>query len=312
MEYTGFGLGCGSISAANEALSKESMAILHAALERGVTFLNTADFYGAGESEMGIGQALKGYKRGNVYISLKFGMLVSPKGMMYGIDVHPSRIKNYLTHSLRRMKTDYIDLYQPARIDPSIPVEETVGAIADLVKEGYVREIGLSQIDADTLRRAHKVHPIASVEMEYSLFNRSMEQNILPVARELGIDVVAFGILAHGLLSGAWTKERVERGDVARNAFYIEIFQKGNIEKNILLVEKLLLIAKEKQVSLAQLIYAWSFTKGRDIVPIIGASKVTQFEDSILARDIILTPEDISRIEKAVPIGEISGRSFPH
>jgi Predicted oxidoreductases (related to aryl-alcohol dehydrogenases) len=148
--------------------------------------------------------------------------------------------------------------------------------------------------------------------MEYSLFNRQVEQNVLPVARELGIDVVAFGILAHGLLSGAWTKERVERGDVARNAFYIEIFQKGNIEKNILLVEELLVIAKEKQVSLAQLIYAWSLTKGRDIVPIIGASKAAQFEDSILARDIILTPDDISRIEKAVPADKISGRSFPH
>ncbi len=311
MEYTGFGLGCGSISAANEALTQESTAIIHAALEKKVNFLNTADFYGAGESEIGIGQALQGCKRENVYLSVKFGMLMSPKGAMYGLDVHPDRIKNYLAHSLKRLKTDYIDLYQPARVDPQIPVEETIGALADLVKEGYIKEIGLSQVDAETLRRANQVHPIASVEMEYSLFNRSMEQTILPTARELGIDVVAFGILAHGLLSGAWTKERVDRGEVARNAFYIELFQKGNIEKNILLVEQLRQIAEEKHVSLAQLIYAWSLTKGRDIIPIIGVSKATQFADSILARDIILTPEDILRIEAAVPAHAIAGRSFP-
>ncbi len=312
MQYTGFGLGCGSISVANEQAAKESKAIIQAALAQEITFLNTADFYGSGESELGIGEALTGYNREKVYISDKFGMLMSPKGNMYGLDVHPSRVKNYLAHSLKRLKTDYIDLYQPARIDPMIPVEETIGALADLVKEGYIKEIGLSQVDAETLRRANDVHPIASVEMEYSLFNRSMEQTILPTARELGIDVVAFGILAHGLLSGAWTKERVATGEMARNASYIEIFQKGHIEKNILLVEQLRVIAAEKNVSLAQLIYAWSLTKGKDIIPIIGVSKLSQFNASILAREIVLTHEEVERIEQTVPVAAISGRSFPN
>lgn len=317
MKSSGFGLGCGSLSTANESLEKESIAIIRSALEHDVTFLNTADFYGAGESELGIGQALqieqalKGYRRDKVYLSLKFGMLMSPKGMMYGLDVHPSRIKNYLAHSLKRMKVDNVDLYQPARIDPSIPVEETIGAIADLVKEGYVREIGLSQVDADTLRKAHAVHPIAYVEMEYSLFNRRMEQNILPVARELGIGTVAFGILAHGLLSGAWTKERVASGELPRSQ-WIELLQRGKIEQNIILVERLLNIAKEKQVSLAQLIYAWSLTKGQDVLPLIGVSKAAQFADSILARDIALTADDVAQIEAAVPESEIVGKTYPN
>lgn len=193
-----------------------------------------------------------------------------------------------------------------------IPVEETIGALADLVKEGYIKEIGLSQVDAETLRRANDVHPIASVEMEYSLFNRLMEQTILPTARELRIDVVAFGSLAHGLLSGAWTKERVATGEMARNASYIEIFQKGHIEKNILLVEQLRVIAAEKNVSLAQLNYAWSLTKGKDIIPIIGVSKLSQFNASILAREIVLTHEEVERIEQTVPVAAISGRSFPN
>lgn len=194
---TGFGLGCGKLTAVNETMKAEGCSIIHAALEQGVTMLNTADFYGAGESEMAIGAALDGGLRSKAYMSLKFGALMAPNGMMYGLDVHPDHVKNCLTHSLKRLKTDYVDLYQPARIDLAIPVEETIGAIADLVKEGYVREIGITQVDTKTLRKAHATHPISYVEMEYSLFNRSMECDIVPAARELDIGVVGFGILAH-------------------------------------------------------------------------------------------------------------------
>lgn len=316
MKYKGFGLGCGSISSANETLELESTAIIQSAFKHDVTMLNTADFYGAGDSELGIGHALKksglleGSNRDKVYISLKFGMLTAPNGMFYGMDVHPKRVKNYLTHSLKRLKVDYIDLYQPARIDPLIPVEETIGAIVDLVKEGYVRDIGLSQVDSETLRKAHGVHPISYVEMEYSLFNRKMEQEVLPTARELGIGTVAFGILAHGLMGGKWTKERVDRGELPRSQ-WIELFQRGNIEKNIILVERLLGIAKEKQVSLPELIYSWAMSKGQDIIPLIGASKVSQFENSILAKDLILTTDDVARIETAIPASEIAGKCYP-
>lgn len=205
MEYRGFGLGCMNMTAKNQ---EESTRVIHAAVEAGVTFINTADFYHAGESEMVVGNALKGISRDKVYVSVKFGALSAPSGMMYGMDVHPFRIKNYLAHSLARLGLDYIDLYQPGRIDLGIPVEETVGAISELVKEGYVRHIGLSQIDANTLERTNAVHPIHSVEMEYSLFNRSIESELLPAARRHGISVVAFGIIAHGLLNGSWTRER--------------------------------------------------------------------------------------------------------
>ena len=260
-QYTGFGLGCGRLSVENEELSKESVSIVHAALDAGVSFLNTADFYGAGNSEMAIGEALKGSRRDHAYISLKFGVLTAPDGAMYGLDTHPDRMKNYLTHSLKRMKLDYVDLYQPARIDLAIPVEETIGAITNLVKEGYVRQVGITQVDADTLRKAHATHPIAYVETEYSLFNRAMEQTILPVARELGIGVVTFGILAHGLLGGRWTKERIESGKKPHNT-YVQLFRPGNIEKNVVLVERLQRIADKKHATVSQLAHAWALSKG--------------------------------------------------
>ncbi|WP_163654104.1 aldo/keto reductase [Listeria sp. PSOL-1] len=309
MNTTNFGLGCGSFSTANKNLLTESTAIIRSAMEHNVTFLNTADFYGAGESEMAISHALYHEQRDATYLSLKFGALMAPNGMMYGLDVHPDRIKNYLTHSLKRLKLDYIDLYQPARIDLAIPVEETIGAISDLVKEGYVKEIGITQVDAQTLRKAHATHPISYVEMEYSLFNRSMEKEIVPVARELGINMVAFGILAHGLLSGAWTKEKVAQGKRAQNKT-TSLLDKDNIEENILRVEALRKIAEEKQLTLSQLIHAWALSKGEDILPLIGVSKLSQFEDSIQARQVKLSNEEISRIEKAVPEDKIKGKSF--
>lgn len=306
MEYRGFGLGCMNMTAKNQ---EESTRVIHAAVEAGVTFINTADFYHAGESEMVVGNALKGISRDKVYVSVKFGALSAPNGMMYGMDVHPFRVKNYLAHSLARLGLDYIDLYQPGRIDLGIPVEETVGAISELVKEGYVRHIGLSQIDANTLERANAVHPIHSVEMEYSLFNRSIESELLPAARRHGISVVAFGIIAHGLLNGSWTRERLERGDYP-SSMMSALFEKDNIEKNVVLAEELQSIADEKHVTLSQLAHAWALAIGNDIIPLIGTSKTAHLEESLRARDIILSQEDMDRIEAAVPSDKIAGQSF--
>ena len=295
-----------SLSTLNQT---ESSAVIHTALDEGISFLNTGDFYGSGESEMAIGEALKGYGRDKYYISVKFGALTSPKGGIYGLDVHPDRIKNYLTHTLKRLKLDYIDLYQPCRIDLGIPVEETIGAISDLVKEGYVRHIGLSQVDAETIKRAQEIHKIELIEMEYSLFNRSIENDILPIARKSNIGIVTFGTLAHGLLSGSWTKERLERGEFPSNMMST-FFSKENIEKNIELVENLHQIANEKNVSLPQLAHAWILSKGEDIIPLIGTNKVKHFKDSLESKNLFLSKEDIQRIEAAVPQEKISGKSL--
>lgn len=305
-EISRLGLGCGRL-ANPDADKNESIKTIRTALDSGITLLNTADFYGSGTSEMLIGEALKGYDRDRAFISLKFGALMDPKGRMYGLDVDPKNIKNYITYSLKRLNVDYIDLYQPARIDLGIPVEETIGAIADLVKEGYVKHIGLTQVDAETLRKANSVHPISLVELEYSLFNRKIEKELLPTARELGIDVVAFGALAHGILSGTWTKDKSE----GYNSM-IPLYAKENIEKNLSLVEELRKIAVEKQVTIPQLVFAWLLAKGEDIIPLIGSRQVTNLQQSIKSLDIKLSEDDVRRIELAIPENKIAGESFPN
>ena len=303
-EISRLGLGCGRLAHADK---NESIKTIRTALDEGITLLNTADFYGSGTSEMLIGEALKGYDRDKAFISLKFGALMSPNGRMYGLDVDPKNIKNYITYSLKRLNLDYIDLYQPARIDLGIPVEETIGAIADLVKEGYVKHIGLTQVDAQTLRKANEVHPISLVEAEYSLFNRKIEKELLPTARELGIGVVAFGALAHGMLSGNWTKDKKD----GYNSM-ISLYSKENIETNLALVEELRKIAIEKQISIPQLAFAWLLAKGEDIVPLIGSRQVANLKSSIKSLDIKLSENDLRRIEAAIPEDKIAGDSFPN
>ncbi|MFD4706862.1 aldo/keto reductase [Gottfriedia sp. NPDC058432] len=295
------GLGCGGMI--NDANKSENIATIHEALDSRINHLNTADFYGFGKSEMVIGEALKGQKREQAFISVKFGVLAAPNGSFYGLDVRPLSIKNYLTYTLKRLNLDYIDLYQPARIDLGIPVEETIGAISDLVKEGYVKHVGITQVDADTLRKANSVHPISFIETEYSLFNRSMEKEILPTARELGVGVVAFGALAHGLLSGTFSKENTKS--------YIPMFAEGNIDKNLVLVEELRKIADEKNITIPQLALAWLSSKGDDIITLVGASRRTTLRDSLKSVDVQLSADDIERIEKAIPEDKIAGSSFP-
>lgn len=307
LEISRLGLGCGRMSNAIESVKSDGIDTIHAALDTGITFLNTADFYGSGRSEMLIGEAIKGYDRDKIFISVKFGGLVAPNGSMYGLDVRPLTIKNYLTHTLKRLNVDYIDLYQPARIDLGIPIEETIGAISDMVKAGYVKHIGITQVDAETLRKAHSIHPISFVEAEYSLFNRNIEKDILPTARELGIGIVAFGALAHGMLAGNWTKERIQKSKDG----YIPLFFEENIEKNVRLVDKLAEIAQEKQTTVSQLAHAWLLFKGDDIIPLIGASKLPHFEEAIQSLNISLSENDVKRIEEAIPEHEIAGASFP-
>lgn len=304
LELYKIGLGCGGMR--NNENESENIATIHAALDSGINLLNTADFYGSGKSEMIIGKALKGQKRDKAFVSVKFGALVEPNGSMYGLDVRPLTIRNYLTHTLKRLNLDYIDIYQPARIDLGIPVEETIGAISDLVKAGYVKHIGITQVDADTLRKANAVHPISLIEAEYSLFNRSIENDILPTARELGIGVVAFGVLAHGLLGGTFSKDSVN----GHNS-WIPLFSKENIDKNLELVEALRVIAEEKKITIPQLALGWILSKGDDIITLVGASRQSTLKDSLKSIDVNLSEDDIQRIEKAVSADEIAGGSFP-
>lgn len=304
LELYKLGLGCmGMVNANNKA---ENIATIHKALDSGINLLNTGDFYGSGKSEMVLGEALKGQKREKAFVSVKFGVLFEPNGVMYGLDVRPLTIKNYLTHTLKRLNLDYIDLYQPARIDLDIPVEETIGAISDLVKAGYVRHVGITQVTADTLRRAHAVHPISFIESEYSLFNRGIEKDILPTARELGIGVVAFGALAHGLLSGTWSKETSHSYNAG-----IPLFFKANIDKNLELVEVLRVIADEKQITIPQLAIAWLLHKGDDIITLVGASRLSTLQDSLQASEVKLQVADMERIEQSMTADKISGSSFP-
>ena len=298
------GLGCGGMTSFNNEY--ENIATIHEALDNGINIINTADFYGSGISEMIIGKAIKGKKRENIFISGKTGALVDPSGQMYGLDVDPFHIKNQLAQTLKRLNLDYIDLYQPARIDLDIPVEETIGAISDLVKEGYVKHIGITQVDANTLKRAHRVHPISFIEVDYSLFNRSAEDEIIPTARELGIEIVAFGSLAHGLLSGSYTKEHAKK-----YASRVPMFSDKNIDINLKLVENLRVIADEKCITIPQLSLAWVLSKGNDILSLVGASRRSTLLDSIKANDIVLNEEDINRIEKAIPREDVAGSSFP-
>lgn len=304
LELYKVGLGC--MGMVNTESRAENIATIHKALDSGINLINTGDFYGSGKSEMAVGEALKGQKREKAFVSVKFGVLFEPNGAMYGLDVRPFTIKNYLTHTLKRLNLDYIDLYQPARIDLGIPVEETIGAISELVKAGYVKHVGITQVDSDTLRRAHATHPISLIESEYSLFNRGIEKDIIPVARELGIGVVAFGALAHGLLSGSYSNDGSNRFSSR-----IPIFFKENIGKNLELIEELRVIADEKNITIPQLAIAWLLSKGEDIVTLIGASRLSTLNDSLKSVDVKLSLADIEKIENIMAHDKIAGNSFP-
>lgn len=303
------GLGCMGMSSGiyGRADDAESIATIHAALEAGVTLIDTGDFYGMGHNEMLIRKALEGGRRERAFISVKFGALRDPAGGWGGNDARPQAVRNFLAYTLRRLGTDYIDLYRPARLDPAVPIEETIGAIADMVRAGYVRHIGLSEAGIGTITRAAAVHPIADLQIEYSLMSRGIEAGILPALRQRGISVTAYGVLSRGLLSGRIPAVGTT-GDI--RLMRMPRFQPGNVEKNLVLVEALRRIGDEKGASPAQLAIAWVRSRGADIVPLIGARRRDQVEEALGSLDLRLDSDDLARIEAAVPAALTAGARY--
>lgn len=304
------GLGCmGMSDLYGPADRAESIATLHAALDAGITLLDTGDFYGMGDNEMLLREALQGRARERVILSVKFGALRDPAGGWTGVDGRPAAVKSFLTYSLRRLGTDYIDVYRPARVDPAVPIEDTVGAIADMIKAGYVRQVGLSEAGAETLRRAQAVHPIADLQIEYSLLSRGIEAEVLPVCRELGIGITAYGVLSRGLLSGHWSSERALAPGDFRS--FSPRFSGDNLARNLALVEALRGVAEAKGATTAQVAIAWALSRGPDIVPLVGARRRDRLAEALGALDIDLTADDLGSIERAVPAGAAAGTRYP-
>jgi aryl-alcohol dehydrogenase-like predicted oxidoreductase len=302
------GLGCMGMSGMyGPANREESLATVHAALDAGINLLDTGDFYGMGHNELLISEALRGLNRQEICLSVKFGALRDAAGRFAGIDTRPAAVKNFLAYSLQRLGVDYIDIYRPARLDPQVPIEDTIGAIADMVKAGYVRYIGLSEVGAQTLRRAAAVHPICDLQIEYSLISRGIESAILPTCRALGIAVTAYGVLSRGLISGHWGRTVPAANDFRAHS---PRFQGDNLQGNLALVEALRAVAAKKGASVAQLAIAWVSHQGTDIIPVIGARRREQLAEALEALNVTLSKEDLAAIEVAVPNGAAAGDRY--
>ncbi len=286
----------------------ESIATIHAALDAGVTLLDTGDFYAMGHNELLLREALAGRARDSVQISVKFGALRDPDGGWSGIDNRPAALKNFAAYSLQRLGVDHIDIYRPARLDPNVPIEDTVGAMAELVKAGHIRHIGLSEVGSDTLRRAHAVHPIADLQIEYSMISRGIEDGILHTCRELGIGVTAYGVLSRGLISGHWSAQRAGEADFRGQ--YSPRFQGDNLQRNLALVEKVRAIAAELGVSVAQVAIAWVLAQGVDIVPLVGARTRHRLAEALGATGLALSAADLARLAEAMPAGAVAGARY--
>ena len=298
------GLGCmGMSDMYGPADESENVATIHAALDAGITLLDTGDYYAAGHNELLIGKALRD-RRDKALLSVKFGAMRGPDGSWLGMDTRPAAVKNFAAYSLLRLGVDHIDIYRPGRLDPSVPIEETIGAIADLVKAGYVRAIGLSEVGADTIRRAHAVHPIADLQIEYSIISRGPETRIFPLLSELGVGVTAYGVLSRGLLSGS--KPNSPRDLRA----YLPRFAGGNLERNAPLVEALRQMAAQKGATASQLAIAWVLAKGSNIVPLIGARTRIQLAESLGALQIALSPAEMQSIESTLPPSAVAGTRY--
>ncbi|MGC2332038.1 MAG: aldo/keto reductase [Candidatus Acidiferrales bacterium] len=303
------GLGCmgmsGTYGAADE---KESIATIHAALESGVTMLDTADFYGMGHNELLLQKALAGRPRESYFLAVKFGAMRSPQGNFVGIDTRPAAVKNFLAYTLKRLGTDYVDLYQPTRVDPNVPIEDTIGAVAEMVKAGHVRHIGISEASSATIRRAHAVHPIVALQIEYAIVSRAVEADILPTLRELGISLVAYGVFSRGLLTGHTPNpESAAHGDIRA---HFPRFQGENLRANQALIDRLRAIAQEKRISVAQLAVAWVLSRGKDIIPLVGARRRDQLSEALGALKVSFSAEELAAIEKAAPIGSVAGDRY--
>jgi aryl-alcohol dehydrogenase-like predicted oxidoreductase len=296
-------LGCMGMSGMyGKSDDDESIATIHEALERGVTLFDTGDFYGQGHNELLLGRALA-KKRERALISVKFGALRGPDGSWIGFDTRPVAIKSFLSYTLTRLGTDYVDIYRPARLDPNVPIEDTIGTIAELVKAGYVRAIGLSEVGVETIQRAHAVHPISDLQIEYSLISRGPEEKILPLLAELGIGLTAYGVLSRGLLSGS----QLQPGDFRA---WLPRFAGDNRARNQRLVDELQKLAAAKGVSATQLAIAWALAKGEHIVPVVGSRTRPQLREALGSLDISLSATEISNLEAALPPDAVAGTRY--
>ena len=284
---------------------QESIATIHAALDAGINLLDTGDFYGMGHNEMLLRQALRTVPRDRAFIQVKFGGQRDPSGAFVGHDVSPAMVKSSLAYTLTRLGTEYVDLYQPARLDPQVPIEDTVGAVAEMIQAGYVRYLGLSEMGADTIRRAHAVYPVSELQIEYSLMSRGIERSILPVVRELGISITAYGILSRGLLSSG-TAQLAANDPRAR----FPRFRGENHTRNLELLAALERIAEAHEVTAAQLAIAWVASRGDDIIPLIGTKRRDRLDEALRALDLTLSTDELAAVEAAVPADAVAGERY--
>ena len=307
LEVFPLGLGCMGMSDFYGPSDRaESIATIHAALDAGVTLLDTGDFYGMGHNEMLIAEALKGRPRENVVLSVKFGALRDPAGNWLGYDARPQAVKTALSYTLKRLGVDYIDIYRPARLDPNVPIEETVGAIADMVKAGYVRHVGLSEVGAETIRRAAAVHPVSDLQIEYSLISRGIEDGILQTCRDLGIGITAYGVLSRGLISGHWQAGAPGKDFRAHSPR----FQGENVAENLKLVDALRQVAETRGASVAQVAIAWVAAQGADILPLVGARRRDRLAEALGSLNVTLDADALNAIQAAVPRGAAKGERY--
>jgi pyridoxine 4-dehydrogenase len=303
------GLGCMGMSGAyGPAEEGESIATIGAALDAGINLLDTGDYYGMGHNELLIRQALRGRDRDAVVLSVKFGALRGPDNAFIGIDGRPVAVRNFLAYSLQRLGTDHVDVYRLGRVDPQVPIEDTVGAIAEMIAAGWVRHVGLSEAGAQTVRRAHAVHPVADLQIEYSLLSRGIEAEILPACRELGVGVTAYGVLSRGLLGGGWSRERGSAAGDARAR--MPRFRPENLGRNLALVDALGEVAGAKGATVAQLAIAWVLARGQDIVPLVGTTRRDRLAEAVDAVQLELGQDDLAAIERAVPPGAAAGDRY--
>lgn len=303
------GLGCMGMSHAyGHADRDESIATVRAALDAGITLLDTGDFYGSGHNELLLAEALRSVPRDAYQLSVKFGGQVGPDGAFVGFDGRPAAAKSALAYTLQRLGTDHVDIYRPARLDPSVPIEDTIGAVGELVDAGYVRHIGLSEVGSETIRRAAAVRPIADLQIEYSLADRNIERGILATCRQHGIGITAYGVLGRGLISGHWTKTGAGQGD---SRLGIPRFMGGNLDRNLALVEALRVVADELGITVAQTAIAWVASRGDDIVALVGAKTRSRLTEALGAADVTLTVDQQAQIEAALPAGQVAGDRYP-